>query len=204
MLKHATLIGVIAGVIFLLMATFYYPGGTYIDELSKGYDWFDNYISNLLGPLAVNGMDNVARPWAVTGVLCLTASFGLFFVKFSNRIKIRSAAFIIKYGGIVATILGFLTVIPSFHDGMVTLSSILTLIIFFYITILALKSRLFWLKLISVLFLASFYFAAFMYFTRIYLDYMPLVQKIILLVKITWILSLQYLTQEEDFAHIIK
>lgn len=204
MLKHATLIGIIAGVIFLVMATCYYPGGTYLDELSKGYDWFDNYISNLLGPLAVNGMDNVARPWAVAGVLCLTASFGLFFVKFSNGIRIKSAAFIIKYGGIVATILGFLTVIPTLHDGMVTLSSVLTLVIFFYITVLVLKSRLIILKLFSILFLASFYFAAYMYFTRTLLDFMPLVQKIILLVKIAWILSLQYLTQVEDFVHITK
>lgn len=204
MLKHASLIGIITGLTLLILATLYYPGGTYIDELSKGYDWFDNYISNLLGPSAVNGMDNVARPWAVAGVLCLTASFGLFFVKFSYWIKIKSAAFIIKYGGIIATIMGFLTVIPALHDGMVTLSSILTLILFFYITVIVLKSRLFLLKIVSVLFLASFYFAAYMYFTRSYLDYMPLVQKIILLVKIVWILSLQYLTQEEDFAHITK
>ena len=204
MKKYAILMGIIIGTFFLILATFHYPGGTYENVNSEGYDWANNYISNLLRPLAVNGTENAARPYAILGVLFLTASFGVFFVKFSNRIKIKSASLVIKYLGILATILGFITVVPSMHDIMVTASSILTLLIFFYITAMVIKSKLSLMKVLSIIFLLTFYFGAYMYFTRSYLEYMPIMQKIIFLMKIVWILSLQYLTRKEDFQYIIK
>jgi hypothetical protein len=139
MKNYAILIGIIIGTFLLILATFHYPGGTYENVNSEGYDWANNYISNLLRPLAVNGTENAARPYAILGVLFLTASFGVFFVKFSNRIKIKSASLVIKYLGVLATILGFITVVPSMHDIMVTTSSILTLLIFFYITVMVIK-----------------------------------------------------------------
>lgn len=202
--KYAILIGIIIGTFLLTLATFHYPGGTYENVNSEGYDWANNYISNLLRPLAVNGTENAARPYAILGVLFLTASFGVFFVKFSNRIKIKSASLVIKYLGILATILGFITIVPSMHDIMVTASSILTLLIFFYITVMVIKSKLSLMKVLSIIFLLTFYFGAYMYFTRSYLEYMPLMQKIIFLMKIVWILLLQYLTRKEDFQYIIK
>ncbi len=200
--KYSVLFGVIIGTLLLVISTMYYPGGTYENVNSEGYDWANNYISNLLRPLAVNGEANTARPLAILGVLFLTASFGLFFVNFSYRIKIRSASLVIKYFGILATILGFITVVPSMHDLMVTLSSILTLLIFFYITVMVSKSKLTSMKVMSIAFLSTFYFGAYMYFARFQLDYMPIMQKIIFAMKITWVLSLEYLTKKEDFEYI--
>lgn len=202
--RHLILIGISLGTLLLVIATLYYPGGSYENVNAAGYDWIDNYISNLLSPLAVNGAENTARPFAVLGVLLLTSSFGAFFVKFSRRIKIRSAALVIKYLGVAATLFGLLTVIPSLHDPMVTLSSILTLLIFFYITVMVLKSKLTLMKVMSIAFLLTFYFAAYMYFSRFMLQHLPLMQKTIFLMKIIWILCLEYLTREEDFQHITK
>ena len=202
--KYFIFFGIITGILLLILSTFYYPGGTSENIHSEGYDWANNYISNLVRPLAVNGLENAARPYAIASVLFLTTSFGIFFVKFSNRIKIKSASFIIKYLGILATVFGFITVIPAMHDIMVTATSILTLLIFFYITMIVLKSKLNWLKVMSILFLLTFYLGAYMYFTRSLLDYMPIVQKIIFLMQIIWILSLEYLTDKEDFQYITK
>lgn len=202
--KYSILIGVTVGALLLIISTIFYPGGTYENIHSEGYDWVNNYISNLLRPLAVNGAENTARPFAIFGVLFLTASFGMFFVNFSNRIKIRSASLVIRYLGIIATIFGLITVVPAMHDIMVTLSSILTLLIFFYITVMIIKSKLTLMKIMSIAFLLTFYFGAYMYFSRFQLEYMPIVQKIIFVMKITWVLSLEYLTDKEDFEHIIK
>lgn len=202
--KYSILIGVTVGALLLIISTIFYPGGTYENINSEGYDWANNYISNLLRPLAVNGAENTARPFAIFGVLFLTASFGMFFVNFSSRIKIRSASLVIRYLGIIATIFGLITVVPAMHDIMVTLSSILTLLIFFYITVMIIKSKLTLMKIMSIAFLLTFYFGAYMYFSRFQLEYMPIVQKIIFVMKITWVLSLEYLTDKEDFEHIIK
>ncbi|MEZ5041846.1 MAG: hypothetical protein R2828_18265 [Saprospiraceae bacterium] len=202
--KYSILIGIAIGTFLLIISTFYYPGGTYENVNSEGYDWTKNYISNLLRPLAVNGEANTAKPFAIFGVLLLTASFGFFFVNFARKIKIRRASLVIKYLGILATIFGFVTVIPSMHDIMVTLSSILTLLIFFYITVMVIKSKLTVMKIMSIVFLLTFYFGAYMYFSRFQLEYMPIMQKIIFMMKIIWVLSLEYLTHKKDFEYIIK
>jgi hypothetical protein len=202
--KNLILSGISLGVLFLLIATAYYPGGSLHNEFSVGYSWTENYITNLLNPLAVNGMDNAARPWAIVGVLFLTSSFGLFFVQFSDYIQIKSAAFIIKYVGIAATLLGFLTVIPSLHDIMVMITSILTLLLFFYLTVIAVKAKMPILSIASVFFLSLFYLTTFMYYGRFHLEYLPIMQKTILLAKIVWILSLAYFTTKGDFKHVLK
>jgi hypothetical protein len=202
--KNLILLGIIIAIILLFIATLNYPGGSLKNEFSVGFDWANNYISNLLSPQAVNGMENAARPWAVGGVLFLSASFGLFFMIFSNKIKVKSAAFVIKYCGILATISAFLTVIPSLHDMMIIISSTPTLLIFFYITVFTLKSKLHFLKIYSVLALLLFYVATYMYFTSSYLEYLPIMQKTIHLVQIVWVLVLEYFTKEEDFEHIVK
>lgn len=202
--KYAILIGIVIGTVLLITSTLHYPGGTYEDLNAQGYDWANNYISNLLGPLAVNGIENAARPYAILGILFLTTSFGVFFVKFSDRIKIKSVSVVIKYGGVLATILGFITVVPSMHDIMVSASSILTLLVFFYITVMVIKSELMLMKVLSIVFLTTFYFGAYMYFTRSHLEFMPIMQKSIFLMKILWILSLEYLTRKEDFEYIVK
>jgi prephenate dehydrogenase len=111
---------------------------------------------------------------------------------------------VIKYVGILATVLGFITVVPSMHDAMVAASSILTLLLFFYIMVMVIKSKLSWLKVMSILFMLTLYFAAYMYFTRSFLLYMPIMQKVIFLMKIVWILSLEYCTGKEDFEYITK
>lgn len=202
--KYAVLAGLLFGTLLLILSTFYYPGGTSEDVHAKGYDWINNYISNLLSPLALNGAKNTARPLAVVGVLLLTLSFGIFFVHFSIKIKIRSASLVIKYLGMIATTFGFITVVPAMHDMMVTLSSGLSLLIFFYITVMVIKSPLRLLKIMSVIFLLTFYFAAYMYFSRFQLEYMPLMQKIIFLLKIIWVVSLEYFTRKEDFEAVLK
>ncbi len=202
--KYIVLIGIIIGTLLLILSTFYYPGGTSENVNAQGYDWANNYISNLLSPFAVNGEENMARPIAIFGASFLTSSFGIFFLNFSNRIKIKSASLVIKYLGIMATIFGFITVVPAMHDIMVALSSILTLLIFFYITVIVLKSKLTAMKIVSIVFLMTFYLGAFMYFSRFQLEYMPMMQKVIFVMKITWVLSLEYLTDKDDFAQITK
>ena len=204
MKKNQIIIGISIAVLFLFLAAIYYPGGSNLDPNSIGYDWKNNYISNLLSPKAINGMDNAARPWAIVGVLFLSASFGFFFYGFSKYIQVKSAANVIKFAGVGSALAGLLVVVPALHDSMVTLSSIMTLVAFFYVTIFTIKSKLSILKILSILFLAIHYFACYMYFTRTFLDYLPIMQKAIHLVQIIWVVGLMYFTNEKDFENIKK
>ncbi len=190
--KHFTLIGFVTGVILLFVAAWFYPGGSVVDPASVGYNWKTNYISNLLNPVAVNGMNNLAQPWAVLGIFFVSAGFGWFFIRFSEEIGIKSAANVIKYAGILATIGAFLAAIPSLHDAMVMFTSVLTLLIFFYFTVLAFQVRLRGLAMASTLFLATFYCTTFMFYGSFRLEYLPIMQKVIFVLKIVWVLWLEY------------
>jgi hypothetical protein len=196
--KYSILLGIIISLLLLLVATLYYPGGSQQDKNSIGYNWKNNYLSNLFEVKAVNGLENGSRHWAMAGMLFLCASIALFFIEFPKKIPSKGAAKIIRYCGVGAAIFAFLAVTP-YHDTVITIASTLALINMFYITVSAFKSKLHLFGILSVVCLLAAYGCNYVYFTRSYVEYLPLLQKIALVITITWILSLQYLTTNADF-----
>ena len=124
--KYLILFGIIISILLLLVATLYYPGGSQYDKNSIGYDWKNNYISNLFGEKGVNGSDSASRFWAIPGMLFLC-------------------------------------------------------------------------EILSIVCLLIAYYANYVYYTRNYLEFLPILQKTALAITITWILSLQYFTTITDF-----
>lgn len=183
----------------LLVATLYYPGGSQYDSNSIGYDWKHNYLSNLFADKAVNGSYNASRPWAVSGMLFLCVSFALFFIDFPKKIPSQSAAKVIRYCGVGAMVFAFLAVTP-YHDTMITIASTLALISMFYITVFVFTSKLHLLTILSVVCLLVSYTCNYLYYTRSYVELLPILQKLSLVISITWVLSLQYFTTIADFA----
>jgi hypothetical protein len=85
MKRHFLLFGILVFGCLLLIATSVYPGGSQQDAHSTGFDWRQNYISNLFSPLAMNGAVNSSRPWAITGWVLLCVTVAGFFEKDSFR-----------------------------------------------------------------------------------------------------------------------
>lgn len=197
--KYSTLIGIIIAVSLLLIAIMVYPGGSHADKNSVGFDWKNNYISNLFGETAINGSDNSSRLWAIGGMLFLSISFALFFAGFSKRIASKSAARVIKYFGVAAMICTFLVVTP-YHDTMITIACTLTLVSMFYITVFVFKSKLHLFKILCVICLFVFYSAMYIYYSGNFVQLLPIMQKLDLTVVIIWMLSLQFYTNANDFV----
>ena len=189
-------------ILCLIAASFQYPGGSPGDSHSVGFQWTENYISDMLDYKAVNGAENSARPLAMVGVILMGLSTGLAFIRFARKVGVKKYSLVIQYGGALVVLLAAMNIIPAWHDLAVSLSITLNLLIFFYITIVLFKSPFAVFKVLSVVFLAAFYVATFMYSTRSGLEYMPLVQKITHIIQIAWILGLEYFTRKEDFAHL--
>ncbi|MDP4264943.1 MAG: hypothetical protein Q8941_20615 [Bacteroidota bacterium] len=196
--KYSILLGIIISLVLLLIATRYYPGGSQYDKNSIGYDWKNNYLSNLFAQKAVNGSDNASRLWAIPGMLFLSASIALFFIEFSKRISPKSAANVIRYFGAGAMLFAFLAVTP-YHDTVVTIASTLALVSMFYITVFVFKSGLHLFKIFCVVCLLAFYGCMYIYYTGKYVEFLPVMQKISLAINVAWILSLQYFTTITDF-----
>jgi len=201
--KNLILAGIILALLLLFVATLYYPGGSQSNPISVGYNWGNNYLSNLFSPKAVNGADNLSRPWAVAGMLFLSASFGWFFIKFSVNMPSKRSAAIVKYCGAGALIAAFLAVTPL-HDPMMPIASTLALVAVFYITAFLFKSKLHFLKLLSVICLLLFYACVYIYFTRTDLNILPVMQKLSLLVDILWVLSLEYFAGKPALIRDLK
>jgi len=196
--KHSVLLCAIISISLLVIATSHYPGGSQKDKNSFGYDWANNYISNLFGEKAMNGVESASRPWAVAGMLFLSASFAFFFVGFSKKIAAKREANIIKYCGAAGMLFAFLAVTP-YHDIMITIAGTLTLISMFYITVFVFTSKLHLFKMLSIVCLLSAYCTNYIYYTRNYLWLLPVLQKASLGITIVWALCLQYFTTIADF-----
>ena len=196
--KYIVLIGVLLSLLLLLISTTQYPGGSQADAGSTGFSWRHNYLSNLLNPIAVNGLANDAQPWAVAGVVFLCISATAFFIRFSRKIPVKSASHVVRYAGVGATAFGLGAATP-FHDSAVALSGALLMLSLFYVTVFVFKSKLHGFKVLSVVFLLVLYGSSFVYYTRTGLEYLPLLQKSYLVIAVCWILGLEYFTGREDF-----
>lgn len=200
--KYSVLLGITGSLILLMVATAVYPGGSFFDKNSVGFDWTKNFISNLFGSKAINGADNPSRIWAGLGMIFLSMSFATFFIGFSKRIPDRGAARIIKYLGAGGMICTFLIVTPL-HDIMVTIASTLFLISIFYITVFVLKSRLHLFKILCIICLLIFYYTLYLYGSGSFTN-LPVMQKVTFASVIILVLGLEYFTQKEDFDHLRK
>ena len=199
--KHSVLLGIIISVILIVIATTLYPGGSFFDKNSIGFDWTKNFMSNLFAAKAVNGADNPSMIWADAGMILLSISLAIFFIRFSKRIPNKGAANVIRYLGVVGMICKFLIVTPM-HDIMVTISATLFLVCIFYITVFVFKSRLHLFKFLCVITLLIFYYTLFLYGSG-HFDTLPIMQKLTFASTILLVLGLEYFARAEDFAHII-
>ena len=198
--KYSVLLGIIISLSLLLLATRYYPGGSQFDKTAIGFDWWNNYLSNLFGEKSVDGSVNPARFWAVAGMISLSASFALFFYNFSKKITEKGAAKVIKYAGAGGMPFTFLIVTPL-HDTMITIASTMFLLSIFYITIFVFRSRLHLFKLLCTACLLIFYFTLYLFGSGTYRWFLPTMQKIAFAIAIILVLGLEYFTRKEDFLY---
>ncbi|MFK7770836.1 MAG: hypothetical protein AB8F94_01810 [Saprospiraceae bacterium] len=195
--KYAVLICLIVSVILIGVATLVYPGGSLLDENSIGFDWSENFFSNLFTAKAVNGADNLSRIWAFIGIVFHSFGYGIFFINMSKKMSQKHAATVLKLIGIFHILFTFL-IATSLHDIMVIVSSTLFLVGLFYITVYILKTKLHFLKLACIICLLIFYYTLFLYGSGNW-GSLAIMQKVSLIGSMVLILGLEYFTKEEDF-----
>lgn len=127
MKKYSVLICIIISVLFLVIATLLYPGGSILHENSVGFDWSKIFFSNLFLAKALNGTENPSRIWALIGMVFNSIGYGLFFIHTSRKIPHKHTKLVLISIGFVNMIFTFLIATPL-HDIMVTVSSTLTMI----------------------------------------------------------------------------
>ena len=197
MRKYSVLICVVISALFLVYATLLYPGGSILDKNSAGFDWSKNFFSNLFLANALNGATNPSRIWALIGMVFNSMGYGLFFFHTSRKIPQKHAALVLKTIGLVYMLFTFLIATPL-HDIMVTISSTLTMIGLFYITVFILKTKLHWVKLFCIGSLLIFYYTLYLYGAGDW-GLLAVMQKVAFLCFMLLVLAIEYFTTGEDF-----
>lgn len=202
MRSYSVLLCVILSVLLLITAAFLYPGGSILDKNSVGFDWSKNFFSNLFLAKALNGAANPSRIWALVGMVFNSIGYGLFFIHTSSKMPQKHASLVLKSIGIINMLFTFL-IATALHDIMVTISSTLTMLGLFYITVSILKSKLHWLKFFCIGSLLVFYFTLFLYGAGNW-GLLAVMQKVTFLCFMLLVLAIEYFTKGEDFQQNIS
>jgi hypothetical protein len=184
-------------VLFLVIATLLYPGGSILDKNSAGFDWSKNFFSNLFLAKALNGTMNPSRIWAIIGMIFNSIGYGLFFIHTARKIPHKHTRLVLKSVGIVNMLFTFLIATPL-HDIMVTVSSTLTMLGLFYITVFILKTTLHWLKFFCIGSLLMFYATLYLYGAG-HWGLLAVMQKFTFICFLLLVLTIEYFTSDEDF-----
>lgn len=197
MQKYSVLICVIISVLFLVIATLVYPGGSILDKNSAGFDWSKNFFSNLFLEKALNGTVNPSRIWALIGMVFHSIGYGLFFIHTSRKIPHKHSRLVLKSVGVINMLFTFLIATPL-HDSMVTVSSTLTMLGLFYITVFILRTKLHWLKFFCIGSLLLFYSTLYLYGAG-HWGLLAVMQKVSFICFLFLVLAIEYFTSGKDF-----
>jgi hypothetical protein len=197
MKRYSVLLCIVLSVLFLLTATWLYPGGSILDKNSVGFDWSKNFFSNLFLAKALNSAVNPSRVWALIGMAFNSIGYGLFFIHTSQKIPHKHAKLVLKSVGFVNMLFTFLIATPL-HDLMVTISSSLTMLGLFYITVFVLKTKLHGLKLFCIVSLLIFYFTLYLFGAGDW-GLLAVMQKVTFFCFMLLVLTIEYFTTSEDF-----
>jgi len=185
-------LGIVIFIILYAYATTLYPGGSQADLHSKGFDWINNYWCNLMNAQAMNGQLNPARLISIPAMIILCFSLLSFFFMFSKVLASNSIwRKIIQISGTISMIFASL-IFTELHDLLTIISSIFGLFTIIGIIIGLTKSNLTmykWTGGICILFLA---FNNYIYYSKVFLSALPLLQKVTFAIFLLWIAGLNW------------
>lgn len=196
-IKYGVPVCLLLSFILFMVAVSVYPGGSLADKNSTGFDWTKNFMSNLFLENALNGMENPSRNWAIPGMAFHSLAYGLFFLNMSKKMFNRHAAQVLMVVGLADVFFNFM-IATSLHDLMITLSSTLSLLGLFYITVFMLKTKLHVLKVACLVCMLTFYFTLFLYGMGDW-GLLAIMQKVSVISSVLLILCLEFFTRKEDF-----
>ena len=182
---------VIFGLLYYYASTLY-PGGSQANLEVIGYDWINNYWCNLMNENAMNGEVNPARPYAIFAMVSLCISLGVFFYLFAEVLTLNNHWRLwIKGSGAVSMIFAAL-MFTKYHDLMTTLSSIFGLVAVIGIVKEIYNSKWVLYKLTGILGILLLGINNVIYYSTVFIEWLPLIQKFTFVVILFWVLGVNY------------
>ena len=187
--KSLCLVPPIGFVLYFLLfgvAAYHYPGGYVADPDYVGYHWLHNYWCDLSSHLATNGDVNEGQAYAVVAMVIACLCLALFYYLFSlHFLSARFWKIAVPSSGLLSSICAILIFTPL-HDPMLLLALVFGLVPVGGIARYIFGSELILYKKSGQVLLALITANVFIYYTRVGIITLPLLQ------KITFVLALYY------------
>lgn len=174
------LLGVFTSAGLFSLAAARYPGG---------YEWVGQSVSSLFQPTALNGSNNVSRPLAALAVFLFCSSIAIVFNSLARCGPTRFHRKTIQIAGIGSMVYAALTVTPM-HNALVGVA------LLFYVTAMVTifhqlyVERSFGMLGAGIVCLAPTLLNATMYFGGYLYGFLPIVQKLSLVLWVPWLFVL--------------
>lgn len=184
--------GMVLFVILYILAAFNYPGGSWIVLDQEGFNFWNNYLCDLLDRNAINGELNPARFFARAslGVLCVSLVLLWYYLPalFANK----SINLIIMWlAGLMALVIT-MSLTSGTHDITVRIAGFLGAIAFISCFIELYKAKHFKLLIFGIICLLIFLTNYYIYETGTFLRSLPVIQKITFVCFIIWFVFIDF------------
>ncbi len=170
-----------------IYSTSLYPGGSYSNPSQLGYSWVHNYLCNLVGPNALNGQINEAKNISIIAIFILGFGIGYFYLIFPRYFEMRKLWRRVIQSAGVASMFFAVFLFTDQHDLVLNIAGILGVITIFG-SLVALSRHnaygLMWTGLACCFLIAA---NAYIYYTKLFIDWLPLIQKITITILLLWI-----------------
>jgi hypothetical protein len=181
--------GMLLFVVYFLLAAYYYPGGSNANLHANGFSWMNNYWCELLGENAKNGMRNLARPYAMTGMISLSISVTIFWWNIPTIVfeKSRLIREIMRYCGMLSMFFSAL-IFTEWHDGIIYAAVISGAVSFTLLFYELFRNKRDILSYFGVVCLGFIFMNCIIYISNFGIGYLPLIQKITFAITLIWII----------------
>jgi len=190
LLQHIPTIGCCFFLLLIAIASANYPGGTQIDTSTRGYSWEQNYLCDVVGDTAYNDQPHQYHTLGLAAMVCLCGSIAMFFFFFTDWMEVTHYwKLIIRWMGLVSMICAML-IFTDLHNIMIAISTILALpalVGVFKVLYHKREMKFIW---IGVFIAFLLFMNNFIYYTNIWLEILPQLQKITCLIVITWLITM--------------
>ena len=183
-------IGILGFFILFFIAAAYYPGGSYQDRSAESFSWTKNYWCNLMDIRALNGKPNPARYYALAATFSLCIGVAGFYFLFPRYFVMRKFwKWCVQYVGIGSMLFAVL-LFTKHHDFVLNIAGTLGGLALIG-TLVALENSgryiMLWIGVFCMLLIIM---NSYVYYTRVYVEYLPILQKITLVIVLPWMMAL--------------
>ncbi len=181
--------GISLFVVFFFIAAAHYPGGSNAHLHAIGFSWADNYWCELLGENAKNGVRNLARPYAMIGMVILSVSVSVFWWNIPKMVyeKSRLIRSVMRYCGMLSMLFSAL-IFTNWHDGIIYAAVITGAVSFTLLFYELFRNKRDFLSYFGVVCLGFIFMNCIMYITNFGIEFLPLIQKITFGITLIWII----------------